>query len=84
MTFGTTMSFYLPQHYVYIKYVILYFLTIVQESEVTKNIFFFSCHYLTLSTDPDSIEPFRKKLKQLIDDTDLMPYQLYSADETGL
>ena len=37
-----------------------------------------------LSADESAVEPFRKKLVRIIDDSNVLPSQLYNADETGL
>lgn len=36
------------------------------------------------SADESSVEPFRRKLVDIMDDSGLLIYQLYNADETGL
>ena len=37
-----------------------------------------------LSADESAVEPFRKKLIRIIDDSNVLPSQIYNADETGL
>ena len=37
-----------------------------------------------MSADDSAVEPFRKKLFRIVDEANLLPSQMYNADETGL